>query len=224
MTEEQRAATPAVDYRPFIIADADTGHGGDAHVRNLIRRFVEVGRARLPHRGPEARREEVRPPGRQGARRPRTSRSSASTRRASSSTSWACPGIIVARTDAEAANLLDGRSDERDQPFILGATNVDLPSYKPALLALMRRFHDAGRRGAERPPALRDRPRRSTPPPTPGSTAAGSQRRSPRRSPTHGKARTPRSTRRSTRSSSRSSKPGSAEAGLKTLRRGGGRR
>ena len=43
MSEEQRKATPAVDYRPFIIADADTGHGGDAHVRNLIRRFVEVG-------------------------------------------------------------------------------------------------------------------------------------------------------------------------------------
>src|SRR5258708_16784105 len=43
MTEEQRQATPAIDYRPFIIADADTGHGGDAHVGNLIRRFVEVG-------------------------------------------------------------------------------------------------------------------------------------------------------------------------------------
>lgn len=43
MTAEQRAATPEIDYRPFIIADADTGHGGDAHVRNLIRRFVEVG-------------------------------------------------------------------------------------------------------------------------------------------------------------------------------------
>src|SRR5512139_3044790 len=43
MTDEQRKATPAVDFRPFIIADADTGHGGDAHVRNLIRRFVEVG-------------------------------------------------------------------------------------------------------------------------------------------------------------------------------------
>ena len=38
MTPEQRAATPEIDYRPFIIADADTGHGGDAHVRNLIRR------------------------------------------------------------------------------------------------------------------------------------------------------------------------------------------
>ena len=35
MTEEQRKATPEVDFRPFIIADADTGHGGDAHVRNL---------------------------------------------------------------------------------------------------------------------------------------------------------------------------------------------
>src|SRR5436305_1409654 len=28
MTAEQRAATPEVNYRPFIIADADTGHGG----------------------------------------------------------------------------------------------------------------------------------------------------------------------------------------------------
>src|SRR5436189_246463 len=43
MTEAQRAATKARDFRPFIIADADTGHGGDPHVRNLIRRFVEAG-------------------------------------------------------------------------------------------------------------------------------------------------------------------------------------
>src|SRR5208282_4692250 len=43
MNDTQRAAAQAVDFRPFIIADADTGHGGDPHVRNLIRRFVEVG-------------------------------------------------------------------------------------------------------------------------------------------------------------------------------------
>ena len=43
MSEEERRRTPEVDFRPFIIADADTGHGGDAHVRNLIRRFVEAG-------------------------------------------------------------------------------------------------------------------------------------------------------------------------------------
>src|SRR5271165_2284569 len=36
MSEAQRGASPEIDYRPFIIADADTGHGGDAHVRNLV--------------------------------------------------------------------------------------------------------------------------------------------------------------------------------------------
>ncbi|MCA9808830.1 MAG: isocitrate lyase family protein, partial [Candidatus Dadabacteria bacterium] len=43
MSEKERKSTPKVDYRPFIIADADTGHGGDAHVRNLVKRFVEAG-------------------------------------------------------------------------------------------------------------------------------------------------------------------------------------
>ena len=54
------------------------------------------------------------------------------------------PGIIVARTDAEAANLLDGCGDERDQPFILGVTNPSVPSYKAGFLALMRRLNAAG--------------------------------------------------------------------------------
>ena len=69
MTSAERAATPAADFRPFIIADADTGHGGDAHVRNLIRLFVEVGVPgyHIEDQRPGA--QEVRPPGRQGARR-----------------------------------------------------------------------------------------------------------------------------------------------------------
>jgi isocitrate lyase len=54
------------------------------------------------------------------------------------------PGIIVARTDAEAANLLDSRADERDQPFLLGTTNLKIPSYKACFLAMVRRFYDAG--------------------------------------------------------------------------------
>ena len=41
MTPEQRAATPEIDYRPFIIADADTGHGGDAHVRQVVGQFQD---------------------------------------------------------------------------------------------------------------------------------------------------------------------------------------
>jgi isocitrate lyase len=53
-------------------------------------------------------------------------------------------GIIVARTDAEAANLLDGSGDERDQPFILGVTNTTVPSYKAGFLAVLRRLNAAG--------------------------------------------------------------------------------
>ena len=54
------------------------------------------------------------------------------------------PGIIVARTDAEAASLIEGNGDERDQPFILGATNLAVPPYKLCYLALLKRLHDVG--------------------------------------------------------------------------------
>jgi isocitrate lyase len=54
------------------------------------------------------------------------------------------PGIIVARTDAEAATFLEGRGDERDHCFILGATNVELPTYKVGYLAILKRLRELG--------------------------------------------------------------------------------
>jgi isocitrate lyase len=54
------------------------------------------------------------------------------------------PGIVVARSDAEAANLLDGRDDERDQSFILGATNLKLPTFRVVHLAILKRFFELG--------------------------------------------------------------------------------
>src|ERR1700752_4017646 len=143
MTDKQRAATPATDYRPFIIADADTGHGGDPHVRNLIRRFVESG---VPGYHIEDQRPGTKKCGHQGgkvlvAQDEQMKRLNAARFRLDV---MRVPGIIVARTDAEAANLIDSRGDERDQPFLLGATNLRIPSYKACFLALMRRFYDSG--------------------------------------------------------------------------------
>ncbi len=53
-------------------------------------------------------------------------------------------GIIVARTDAESATLLDNNGDERDQAFVLGATSVGVPSYKIAYLTMLKKFYEAG--------------------------------------------------------------------------------
>lgn len=143
MTEEQRAATPVVDFRPFIIADADTGHGGDAQVRNLVRRFVEVG---VPGYHIEDQKPGVKKCGHQGGKvlvseDEQIKRLSAARFQLDI---MGVPGLVVARTDAESATLLDGRSDERDQPFILGASNVNVPTFKAAFLALLRRFHSRG--------------------------------------------------------------------------------
>src|ERR1700735_4508577 len=143
LSEAQRAASPEIDYRPFIIADADTGHGGDAHVRNLIRRFVEVG---VPGYHIEDQKPGVKKCGHQGGKvlvseNEQIQRLNAARFQLDI---MKVPGIIVARTDAEAASLLDGCADERDQPFIMGVTNLEVPSYKAVFLALQRKFYEAG--------------------------------------------------------------------------------
>jgi isocitrate lyase len=143
MSEEERNNTPEFDFRPFIIADADTGHGGDAHVRNLIRRFVEIG---VPGYHIEDQRPGAKKCGHQGGKvlvsvdeqikRLNAARFQLDVMKV--------PGLIVARTDAEAATLLETNNDSRDQPYILGATNLKVPHYKSCTLALHKFFYENG--------------------------------------------------------------------------------
>jgi isocitrate/methylisocitrate lyase len=143
MSETQRTATAETDFRPFIIADADTGHGGDAHVRNLVRRFVEVG---VPGYHIEDQKPGAKKCGHQGgkvlvAEDEQIKRLSAARFQLDV---MKVPGIVVARTDAESATFLEGRGDERDHPFILGATNVELPTYKIGYITILKKLHEMG--------------------------------------------------------------------------------
>jgi isocitrate lyase len=143
MNGEDREAAPASDYRPFIIADADTGHGGDAHVRNLIRRFVEVG---VPGYHIEDQRPGAKKCGHQAGKvlvsvAEQIKRLNAARFQLDV---MGVPGIIVARTDAESATFIDSRADERDHPYILGATNPKLPSYKAGYVTVLRTLSELG--------------------------------------------------------------------------------
>ena len=53
-------------------------------------------------------------------------------------------GIIVARTDSEAASFLESNADRRDHYFILGATNTNLPSYSSCFISLFKLLSEYG--------------------------------------------------------------------------------
>ncbi|MBI2531242.1 MAG: isocitrate lyase [Deltaproteobacteria bacterium] len=143
MTSAQRKKNHAIAFNPpLIIPDGDTGHGGEHHIRNLVKKFVEskIGSIHI-----EDQRAGCKVCGHQGQKvLVSTTESIARLNTARLQFDiMKIPGVIVARTDSNDATAIDSVDDERDHPFVYGATQPIVP-FKNVNLAVIRRFYQEG--------------------------------------------------------------------------------
>jgi isocitrate lyase len=144
MSSAQRKNTPAIEFSPpMIIPDGDTGHGGEHHIRNLVKKFVEskIGAVHLEDQRPGC-----KVCGHQGQKVLVSTGEMISRLNAArlQFDVMGVPGIVVARTDSNDATALDSVDDERDHPFVYGATNPRIVPFKNVNLAAIRKFYKGG--------------------------------------------------------------------------------